>query len=54
MRSHHIRVVATMTDGRRLVGNVRTKELGYAERIRTDAVLVPLDRDTTAASSSVD
>ena len=42
VRSHHIRVVATMTDGRRLVGNVRTKELGYAERIRTEAVLVPL------------
>ena len=42
VRSHHIRVVATMTDGRRLVGNVRTKELGYAERIQTDAVLVPL------------
>ena len=42
VRSHHIRVVATMTDGRRLVDNVRTKELGYAERIRTEAVLVPL------------
>lgn len=42
VRSHHIRVVATMTDGRRLVENVRTKELGYAERIRTEAVLVPL------------
>src|SRR5918994_1953692 len=42
VRSHHIRVVATMTDGRRLVDNVRTKELGYADRIRTDAVLVPL------------
>ena len=35
VRSHHIRVVATMTDGRRLVDNVRTKDLGYAERIRT-------------------
>jgi VWFA-related protein len=42
VRSHHIRVVATMTDGRRLVDNVRTKELGYAERIRTEAVLVPM------------
>src|SRR5215207_7722843 len=42
VRSHHIRVVATMTDGLRLVDNVRTKELGYAERIRTEAVLVPL------------
>ena len=42
VRSHHVRVVAAMTDGRRLVRNVRTKELGYAERIRTEAVLVPL------------
>ena len=42
VRSHHIRVVATLTDGRRLVDNVRTKELGYAERIRAEAVLVPL------------
>jgi VWFA-related protein len=42
VRGHHIRVVAAMTDGRRLVGNVRTKELGYAEQIRTEAVLVPL------------
>ena len=44
VRGHHIRVVATLTDGRRLVDNLRTKDLGYAERIRTDAVLVPVDR----------
>jgi len=42
VRGHHIRVVATMKDGRRLVDNVRTKEIGYAEKIRTSAVLVPL------------
>ena len=43
VRSHHFRVVATLVDdSRRLVDNVRTKELGYAERINTDAVLVPL------------
>ena len=42
VRGHHIRVVATLTDGRRLVDNVRTKELGYTERIRTEAVLVPV------------
>ena len=42
VRSHHIRVVATMTDGRRFVDNVRTKELGYTERINAEAVLVPL------------
>lgn len=42
VRSHHVRVVATLTDGRRLIDNVRTKDLGYAERVRTDAVLVPV------------
>lgn len=42
VRGHHIRVVATLTDGRRLVDNVRTKDLGYVERIRTEAVLVPV------------
>ena len=42
VRGHHIRVVATLNDGRRLVDNLRTKEIGYAEKIRTAAVLVPL------------
>jgi VWFA-related protein len=42
VRSHHVRVVATLNDGRRLIDNVRTKDLGYAERVRTDAVLVPV------------
>jgi Ca-activated chloride channel homolog len=42
VRSHHIRVVATLADGTRLVDNVRTKDLGYTERVRTDAVLVPV------------
>jgi VWFA-related protein len=42
VRGHHIRVVATLKDGRRLVDNLRTKEIGYAEKIRTSAVLVPL------------
>jgi Ca-activated chloride channel homolog len=42
VRGHHVRVVATFSDGRRLVDNVRTKDLGYAERVRTDAVLVPV------------
>jgi Ca-activated chloride channel homolog len=42
VRSHHLRVVATLQDGRRLVDNVRTKDIGYTERIRTAAVLVPL------------
>ena len=34
--------MATLTDGRRLIDNVRTKDLGYAESIRTEAVLVPV------------
>lgn len=42
VRGHHVRVVATLQGGRRLVGNVHTKDLGYTEKIRTDAVLVPV------------
>jgi Ca-activated chloride channel homolog len=42
LRGHHVRVVATLTDGRRLIDNLHTKELGYAERVNTDAVLVPV------------
>lgn len=42
VRGRHVRVVATLAGGRRLVGNVRTKDLGYQERIRVDAVLVPV------------
>jgi VWFA-related protein len=42
VRGHHVRVVAVLADGRQLVANVRTKDLGYAERVRTDAVLVPV------------
>lgn len=42
IRGHHVRVIATLTGGRRLVANVHTKDLGYAERVDTDAVLVPV------------
>lgn len=42
LREHHVRVVAALHGGRRLVANVRTKDVGYAERVRTDAVLVPV------------
>lgn len=42
VRGHHVRVVAALADGRRLIDNVHTKDLGYAERVRTDAVLVPV------------
>jgi VWFA-related protein len=41
VRPYHVRVVATLADGRRLVDNVRTKDLGYTEQVRADAVLVP-------------
>jgi Ca-activated chloride channel homolog len=42
VRGYHMRAVATLADGRRLVANVHTKDLGYAERVRTEAVLVPV------------
>jgi Ca-activated chloride channel homolog len=42
VRDHHVRVVATMAGGERLRANLRTASLGYAERVRTDAVLVPV------------
>lgn len=42
VRSHHIRVVVTLADGTRLVDNVMTKDLGYTEQVRTEAVLVPV------------
>jgi VWFA-related protein len=42
VRDHHVRVVATLAGGGRLTANLRTASLGYAERVRTDAVLVPV------------
>jgi Ca-activated chloride channel homolog len=42
VRGHHLRVVATLGEGGRLIDNVTTKDLGYTERVRTDAVLVPV------------
>ena len=42
VRAHHIRVVATLDNGQRLTANLHTKDLGYAENVRTDAVLVPV------------
>jgi VWFA-related protein len=42
VRGRHVRVVATLADGRRLIDNVRTRDLGYQETIRVDAVLVPV------------
>jgi Ca-activated chloride channel family protein len=40
IRGQHIRAVADLSDGNRLIGNVFTKDLGYTEQVRTDAVLV--------------
>jgi VWFA-related protein len=42
VRDHHVRVVATLAGGGRLTANLRTAGLGYTERVRTDAVLVPV------------
>ena len=42
VRGHHIRVVATLKGGGQLKDNVHTKDLGFTERVRTDAVLVPV------------
>jgi VWFA-related protein len=42
VRGHHLRVVASLKDGRRLVGNVRTKDLGYTDKVKAEAVLVPV------------
>jgi Ca-activated chloride channel homolog len=39
--SRHIRVVAYLADGRSLVANLHTKDLGYSERVDVDAVQVP-------------
>ncbi|CAN5654020.1 hypothetical protein BH23ACI1_BH23ACI1_23530 [soil metagenome] len=42
VRGHHIRVVAKLPQGRPLVANLRTRDLGYTERARVEAVLVPV------------
>jgi Ca-activated chloride channel family protein len=42
MREHHIRVVATFADGRRLVANRRTKGLDVNETVEVAAVQVPV------------
>jgi Ca-activated chloride channel homolog len=42
VRGHHVRVVATLSGGRRLTDSLYTKDLGFAEHVRTEAVLVPV------------
>ena len=37
---HHVRVVATLADGRLLTDNLFTKDPGYTEHVETEAVLV--------------
>jgi hypothetical protein len=39
---HHVRVVASLANGARLIGNVHTKQVGHTERIKVEAVLVPV------------
>jgi Ca-activated chloride channel homolog len=40
VREHHVRVVAILADGTKLVDNVRTHNPGFTESVQTDAVLV--------------
>jgi VWFA-related protein len=42
VRSHHVRVVAYLPGGQRLVANLHTKDVGYTERVEVDAVQVPV------------
>jgi VWFA-related protein len=42
IRGNHLRVVATLSDGTQLKDNLWTKDLGYAEQVRTEAILVPV------------
>jgi Ca-activated chloride channel homolog len=42
VRVHHVRVVAMLTDGTKLVDQLHTKDVGYTEQVRTEAVLVPV------------
>jgi Ca-activated chloride channel homolog len=42
VRGHHIRVVARLAGGGQLRDNVHTKDPGFTERTRTEAVLVPV------------
>ena len=42
VRGHHVRVVATLAGGGHLTDNLHTKDLGYTEHVRTEAVLVPV------------
>lgn len=42
IREYHVRVLVALPDGNTVAANVRTKNIGHAERSRVDAVLVPV------------
>lgn len=42
VRGHYVRAVATLADGSRLTATVRTKDPGFTEKVRSEAVLVPV------------
>lgn len=42
LRERHVRAVAYLKDGRRLVDNMRTGGLAYTERVYVDAIQVPV------------
>ena len=42
VKGHHIRVVAMLNDGTKLIGQLHTHDPGFTESVRTDAVLVPV------------
>lgn len=42
VRRHLVRVTATLVDGQAIVATVRTKDVGYTQGSRVDAVLVPV------------
>jgi Ca-activated chloride channel homolog len=42
VRGRHVRVVATLAGGAQLKDSVHTRDLGFTERARSDAVLVPV------------
>jgi Ca-activated chloride channel homolog len=42
VRGRHVRVMASLAGGGRLTANVHTKDLGFVDRVWTEAVLVPV------------
>ena len=42
VKTHHVRVVAMLKDGTKLISQVHTHNPGFTESVRTDAVLVPV------------